>query len=253
MKKIIFIISFLAILLSACVGIPNVPTANPSSVVNNNIGNETNSTTPNSLPQTALATESALIDSNNLAPQISTTPSSGLSQEEIDAILYMREEEKLARDVYLTLYNKWNLPLFNNIASSEQAHTDAIKTLITRYNLPDPFIDQIGVFSNPEIQDLYNQLVARGNQSLSEALKVGAAIEEIDIQDLEKRMTITSNTDIILVFQNLLYGSQNHLQAFVSTLQKQTGEGYQPQLLTPEEFQAIMSSTNRGNGGTQKP
>ena len=35
---------------------------------------------------------------------------------EVEALQYMREEEKLARDVYLALYEEWQLPIFQTIA-----------------------------------------------------------------------------------------------------------------------------------------
>ena len=100
----------------------------------------------------------------------------------------------------------------------------------------------------------YNQLIARGSQSLAEAIQVGAAIEEIDILDLQERLAQTDNTDIQQVFTNLLNGSYNHLRAFVSNLKTQTGETYQPQYLSAEAYQAIIgndtsSGGNGGNGG----
>ncbi len=115
-------------------------------------------------------------------------PLDELTSDESAALLYMREEEKLAHDVYVTLFAQWNLPTFQNISRSEQTHTDAVKTLIDRYGLQDPASSSVGVFTNPDLQALYNDLVARGSQSLAEALKVGAAIEEIDIRDLRKRL-----------------------------------------------------------------
>ena len=167
-------------------------------------------------------------------------------------MLYMREEEKLAHDVYVTLYAQWDLPVFQNISQSEQTHTDAVKTLIDRYGLADPTSSSVGVFTNPELQALYTDLVARGSQSLAEALKVGAAIEEIDILDLEERLAQTDNADIQQVFNNLMNGSTNHLRAFISTLNTQTGETYQPQYLSPEAYQAIVNGSmgnGRGGGG----
>ena len=175
-----------------------------------------------------------------------------LSAEESAALLYMREEEKLAHDVYVTLYAQWDLPVFQNISQSEQTHTDAVKTLIDRYGLADPTSSSVGVFTNPELQALYTDLVARGSQSLAEALKVGAAIEEIDILDLEERLAQTDNADIQQVFNNLMNGSTNHLRAFISTLNTQTGETYQPQYLSPEAYQAIVNGSmgnGRGGGG----
>ncbi len=179
------------------------------------------------------------------------SPASGdLSAEEAAALTYMREEEKLAHDVYVTLYTQWGQPVFQNISQSEQAHTDSVKTLLDRYGLSDPASSTVGVFTDPDLQTLYTDLIARGSQSLSEALKVGAAIEEIDILDLQKRLAQTDNADIQQVFNNLLNGSYNHLRAFVSTLNTQTGETYQPQYLSAEAYQAIINaSTGRGGNG----
>jgi hypothetical protein len=165
-----------------------------------------------------------------------------LSAAEAEALSYMREEEKLAHDVYLTLYEKWGLATFQNIANSEQVHTDAIKSLLDRYGLQDPASSRVGVFTNPELQALYNTLLAQGSHSLTEALKVGAAIEEIDILDLEERLAQTDNADIQQVFNNLLRGSRNHLRAFTSALQAEIGEVYQPQYLSPQAYQAIVGA-----------
>lgn len=181
--------------------------------------------------------------------------SGDLSDSEAAALLFMREEEKLAHDVYTALYEKWGLAIFQNIASSEQAHTDAVKSLLDRYGLQDPASAQVGVFTNPELQSLYTTLVSQGSQSLAEALKVGAAIEEIDILDLEERLAQTDNADIQQVFNNLLNGSYNHLRSYVSTLQSQTGETYQPQYLSAEAYQAILAGSTgmggKGGGGGQ--
>jgi hypothetical protein len=191
-------------------------------------------------------------NANGSAGQYNLSPATTgeLTSDESAALLYMREEEKLAHDVYVTLYTRWNLPTFQNISRSEQTHTDAVKTLIDRYGLTDPASSKVGVFTNPDLQALYNVLAARGSQSLTEALKVGAAIEEIDILDLEKHLAETDKADIQQIFTNLEHGSYNHLQAFVSALNTQTGETYQPQYLSQEAYQAIISdSTGNGNGG----
>jgi hypothetical protein len=162
-----------------------------------------------------------------------------LSDTEIDGILYMWEEEKLARDVYLTLYQEWELPIFQNIASSETTHIEAVNSLIDRYGLEAPVVGDIGVFTNPILQELYDQLVADGSKSLADALKVGATVEEIDILDLEERITQTDKADIQLVYENLMKGSRNHLRSFTSTLEKQTGETYRPRYLDPATYETI--------------
>lgn len=140
---------------------------------------------------------------------------------------YMREEEKLARDVYKVLYAKWRMRVFNNIAASEQKHMDAIEALLDKYNLDDPVQNEgaegVGKFTNPDIQALYYQLITEGKKSKYDALMVGDEIETLDILDLKNAMEVTSATthhlDVLRVYANLLAGSYNHLAAFESQLQ----------------------------------
>jgi hypothetical protein len=142
-----------------------------------------------------------------------------LTQAEIDGLKYMREEEKLARDAYLTLYEKWGLPLFNNISGSETIHMSRIKDLLDRYGLADPAAGKpVGVFTNPVLQQLYNDLMIQGSQSRTEALRVGVAIEEVDILDLQAYLKQTNKTDITNVYTNLMSASYNHLSAFNNQL-----------------------------------
>ncbi|MEZ4642827.1 MAG: DUF2202 domain-containing protein [Chloroflexota bacterium] len=181
-------------------------------------------------------------------------PSGDLDDTEAAALIFMREEEKLAHDVYVTLYETWGLAVFQNISASEQMHSDSILNLLNTYQLADPAAGNgVGVFTDPALQALYNQLVAQGTQTLSDALRVGAAIEEIDILDLDARLAQTDNADIIQVFQNLRSGSESHLRAFVTNLERQTGEIYVPQYLSQEMYDAIMAGTSgngNGNGGS---
>jgi hypothetical protein len=177
-----------------------------------------------------------------------TTP---LTADEIAGLIFMREEEKLAHDVYLTLYQQWGLAIFNNIANSEATHMASVKTLLDRYGLTDPAAgNSVGEFENAELQALYNQLIAQGRQSLSAALKVGGAIEEIDILDLKERLATTTRSDIRQVYTSLLNGSYNHLRAFANTLKMQTGEVYQPQYLDAATYQTISAGTNGRRGGS---
>ena len=141
---------------------------------------------------------------------------SNLSQEEVDGLIHMRIEEKLARDVYTVLGTKWNARVFLNIKLSEQTHMEAVKRLLNKYGISDPLTtDEVGVFPDATFQALYDQLIAQGNISLHEALLVGVAIEELDIADLEYQLTnVVDNPDIIRVYTNLKAGSINHLSAF---------------------------------------
>jgi hypothetical protein len=189
------------------------------------------------------------LEKQNLEEVLASSPSNELSQEEIDGLLFMREEEKLAHDVYLKLHEIWGLPIFENIAQSEQTHTEAVLAIIIRYGLDDPAANSdIGEFNNTTLQNLYNQLVEQGSQSLVDALKVGGAIEEIDILDLEEHLAETSNQAIVSVYENLLKGSRNHLRAFVSTLENQTQEEYFPQHLSLDVFEEIIGSGIESGG-----
>lgn len=145
---------------------------------------------------------------------------SPLSADEADSLVYMREEEKLARDVYTALYEIWQYPIFANISRSEQRHMDAVRVLIDRYDLQDPAAADIpGTFESQELQELYNELMETGGRSLSDALSVGVRIEELDISDLLVGIENTDNEDIASVYENLLKGSRNHLASFSSRLE----------------------------------
>lgn len=156
-----------------------------------------------------------------ITPSDSYVQAGPLTDDEIYWLTYLREEEKVARDVYLVLNEKWNLRIFTNIAASEQRHMDAIKTLLETYNIPDPAADkEHGEFTNPALQKLFNDLIQQGSISKAEALKVGILIEETDIDDLNEGITSTRQNDIETVYSNLLQGSLNHLDAFESSLAK---------------------------------
>lgn len=137
-----------------------------------------------------------------------------LTDSEKSTMIYIREEEKLARDVYITLYEFWGAPIFSNISASEQRHMDAVLNLLLKYGVPDPVAGKgVGQFTDA-FQQIYDDLVFQGQQSLLDAFMVGRAIEEMDIDDLLQAMDETVKTDLDTVYGNLLNGSYNHLNAF---------------------------------------
>jgi len=156
-----------------------------------------------------------------------------LSADEISWLTYMREEEKLARDVYIYLYNMHGSTIFYNISNSEQTHMNAIKTLLDRYGIPDPVKDDTPGEFTDDFAALYKTLTEAGSASLVEALKVGVFIEETDIDDLETGIASTIRRDVSKVYRNLLTGSYNHLDAFCSNLTKR-GVPCEPYELPPE-------------------
>ena len=179
-----------------------------------------------------------------LSQQVNALPNEPLSPDETESILLMREEEKMARDAYIIFYQKWKQPIFTNISQAEQTHMDAVLLLVNKYNLTDPVgTNPVGIFINSDIQSLYNDFITQGNQSYIEALKAGAAIEEVDIRDLQNLLNNddVNNQDIELVYSNLLKGSRNHLRSFVKVLNFQ-GITYSPQYLNQADYNAIINS-----------
>ncbi len=186
---------------------------------------------------------STTTDLRNLPATLENYAIGELTEQETEGLMYMREEEKLAHDVYRVLYEIWGQRVFDNISRSEVTHTEAMLALLERYQLTDAVAGfDIGVFSIAELQTLNDSLVASGSNSLIDALMVGAAIEEIDIIDIQAYIEqVEDNDDIVLVYESLLKGSRNHLRAFVSNLQQQ-GMTYQPQYMDAAEYQDIIDA-----------
>lgn len=217
MKKAIIIALSIAAALTSC----SEDETNPSTDVNGN---------------------NSAVDTTSISTQINAFPIDSLNAEEILSLEIMREEEKLAHDVYTTLYGVWNVSIFTNIAKSEQTHTDAVLDLLNKYQLPDPVGNNaVGVFTDTTLQALYNQLVAQGSISLLDGYKVGATIEDLDIYDLNEWLTKVDNEDIRFVYDNLNKGSRNHMRSFYGKVTS-SGGTYSAQYITQAELDAIINS-----------
>jgi hypothetical protein len=204
----------------------------------------------------AVAVPSLAAGGNGGQNQRIQTPT--LNAQDSAELTYMREEEKLARDVYLTLSDYWyarsgNLPVvtvMQNIAQAEQKHMDQVEAKLEQYGLPDPVLDenQLGGFVNPELAALYDELLTRGQKSPLDALLVGGLIEEVDIQDLKEAIQQTQLADLDRVYESLMCGSRNHLRAFASQVAATQGS-YVAQLLPQAEVNAIITSPHERCGG----
>jgi hypothetical protein len=177
-------------------------------------------------------------------------PTQSLSEVEAADVLFAREEEKLARDAYISLFERWDLTIFRKIKRAEKVHMKAVLRLIRRYDeLVDPVTSNaVGIFTSSALQDLYKQFVDLGATSEEAALEVGARIEEMNIRDLQLQLSRTDNTDIQVVYQNLLKGSRNHLRAFVGHLDARDIL-FEPDYLSSSEYLAIIDSAKE-KGGT---
>ncbi len=165
-----------------------------------------------------------------------------LTDAELETLLFTREEEKMAHDVYGYAHQKYGTSIFQNIANSETSHTQAVLNIMLKYRVSDPLNGSTvqGQFSNPTIIQLYKDLTARVDISLASAMEVGLFIEDLDIYDLDQALDETRKADIINVYQSLRCGSTNHLRSFEN---QATGLGitYTPEFITNEEYNKIIN------------
>lgn len=168
-----------------------------------------------------------------------TVTAATLSPREKEGILFIWEEEKVARDLYRSLYNESNLNIFVDLARSEQNHMDQAKALIDKYDLQTPVKDEPGLFSNQTLIGYYTDLLSKGRQSPQDALEAAAAFEEISIVDLERELTTANAEDVRVAYEGLLAGSRKHLRSYVKDLQER-GIQYSPQYLSQEEFEETV-------------
>lgn len=173
---------------------------------------------------------------------------SNFPNSEQESLLFMLEEEKLAHDVYTQLYEKWETRQFENIKESEKIHMEKIKTLLDQNKILYEILP-IGKFKNQNLQKLYNDLIAKGNISEIEALKVGATIEDVDIFDLKRLKKETENQQILNVYDFLECGSRNHLRAFNRGLSV-NNSSYEVQYISKQEFNKIINNEHEKCGKT---
>lgn len=168
-----------------------------------------------------------------------------LTKQETENLQFIKEEEKLARDVYLFSYDLYQNNIFINIANSEQTHMDAVSVIMNKYNIEDLSLNGSGKFSNEILQNLYDELVGLASQSIEKALIVGATIEDLDINDLNDFILNASHSDVEAMYQKLNCGSQNHMRSFTSNLENLNID-YEPQFISLEFYNEILNNPNGG-------
>ncbi|MGB5505747.1 MAG: DUF2202 domain-containing protein [Sulfurovum sp.] len=160
----------------------------------------------------------ALLSTATYANDTETT--TVLTEEQKDMLFYIYQEEKVARDVYITLGNIYtNENTFASIQLSEQRHIDSARGLCEKYGVSTEGVDEdsVGNFVLPVLQELYDTCVSEGQKSLLDALKIGELIEVTDIEDLE-HASVGMPEDVVSVYHNLLEGSLSHLDAFQTAI-----------------------------------
>tara|TARA_R110002096_G_scaffold358_16_gene2161 strand:- start:1549 stop:2361 length:813 start_codon:yes stop_codon:yes gene_type:complete len=177
-----------------------------------------------------------------LIAYLNSLPTEAISPVEHASLIQMRQEEKLARDVYEVLFFVWQQPIYSNIANSEQGHMDLVGRMLTKYNIPDPITnDAWGQYQDPVFTQLFVQLVQFGMRSPLHAWITGAYIEDFDISDLNATIQTTDNRDLNTVWQNLNRGSRNHMRSFYGQLSG-VGLVYPGFVISFAEIQAIVNA-----------
>jgi hypothetical protein len=151
---------------------------------------------------------------HNGDPAADLPAGTAISDATAQELLYMAEEEKLAHDLYVTLGAQLDARQLDNIARAETKHLDAVRVLLDRYDLDDPTSEVTGEFADPDLQALYDDLLASGSTSLADAAQAGITVERTDIADLTDAIAITDAPDVVQVLSSLRDGSERHLAAF---------------------------------------
>ena len=166
-----------------------------------------------------------------------------LSKQEVEDLQFLKEEEKLARDVYLYAYDLYGEKIFNNISNSEQSHMNSVSVILEKYNVTDLSLEERGKFTNEDLQNLYNELIDLASNSLEDALIAGATVEDLDINDINNFIGNTRFQDIGDMYALLNCGSRNHLRGFTGNLENLEGS-YEPQFLSLNEYNEIINGSH---------
>lgn len=170
-----------------------------------------------------------------------------INESERQDLLYLYQEEKMARDLYLGVLDRYDIIQFQNISVSEQTHMDAVAGLLHTYDIDILVADDRGLFTIPELQELYAVLSDRMETSLAGALATAALVEETDIADIREMKSRTSRGDILQVLERLECASGNHLGAFTTRLANE-GVSYKPDVLSLEDYKSILQTGHRNCG-----
>lgn len=181
-------------------------------------------------------------EANDNFSYLKSLPKEALSEEEKQSLVQMREEEVLTHDLYHALYDSWKIRVFSNIADNESRQNSAIKTLLDKYNIPDPAAkNPAGQYTNKSLQARYDKLKKEGSRSYEDALSMGAQREEADIKEIKTYLEgVVNNQDIYVAFSNLRRASENHLRVFTNQLSNR-GRAYTPTHLEKEYFYNIIN------------
>ncbi|NTV17903.1 MAG: DUF2202 domain-containing protein [Bacteroidales bacterium] len=162
-----------------------------------------------------------------------------LTADEIEFIYAVREDEKVARDLYFSFFGTFGLKPFENIGKAEDNHIKATEKLFDYYEIDYPALSENGKFENAIRQKLFDSLLLKGTPEL-EAFKVMAMLEESNIVEYGEVLKTIANPNIKIVIENLARASANHFKAAIRQITA-LGGTYTPALMTQEQYKAVIA------------
>lgn len=164
-----------------------------------------------------------------------------INDEEKRSLEHITEEVKLARDFAVLMGSKHNSDFFNKIGETKQSDLDKLKDILESKNIDDPVKnDESGIYKSENFTDLYKGFTESGNTNISNALKAGAEISELQISDCNKFLNIATDQEIKDIFSLIKKNSEKNLKSYINQL-SQKGIGYIPKHLTSEDFNKILN------------
>ena len=163
-----------------------------------------------------------------------------LTADEIEFIYAVREDEKVARDLYFSFFGTFGLKPFENIGKAEDNHIKATEKLFDYYEIDYPALSENGKFENAIRQKLFDSLLLKGTPEL-EAFKVMAMLEESNIVEYGEVLKTIANPNIKIVIENLARASANHFKAAIRQITA-LGGTYTPAIMTQEQYEAVIAT-----------
>jgi len=192
------------------------------------------------IPVALLDVKSDGVTTFNLAGETPPFDSTAdLTADEIEFVYAVREDEKVARDLYTLFFEKYSLKVFSTIAKSESNHMRAVEILLDYYEIDFPIPGAYGVFEDSARQTIYDSLVIKGSTAL-EGFRVMAQMEEECVISYRNVLADITNSNIKIVIENLGKASENHFKAAIRQVTA-LGGTYSPKYMTQEEYNAIIA------------
>lgn len=173
----------------------------------------------------------------NVVPVLDAT--SPLTADEIEFLYAMREDEKLARDLYAYFWTRYpTAPQIQRISKAEESHIAAIETVLDYYEISYPAMSAPGVFEDSTRQALYDELALK-SETMLEAFQTMAFVEDRDLFAYKMVQSQITNANLSLLIENMIKASTNHLKAAIRQIFVRDGS-YTSIYLSAEEYDAII-------------